>query len=287
MNKAKKKMPRIIQHKKRGKCATIQECRTKIYSSKHKLPATFDELQHCVADKDCIVFQSDVNWEGHFTTHSEAWLNKDWYVEDADLVLPVKKTEEMKEEAEEVDLDDVIRQEMDDGNNDDRKLSYEHPKRAKTIECFDSQRYEPYIVIPWCPYTTYQTINGEKVLNDETTTDHKLHTNPNISKNTHTQSIIPISPYYDERFHGYGKNKIQQISHLRIKGYNFHVLPEGGFVLHHPHPESNVKQRWNDGKHYKLHKEMDALYPKYLEELTDLYRDGLKSRGMIPPCGRK
>jgi hypothetical protein len=42
-----------------------------------------------------------------------------------------------------------------------------------------------------------------------------------------------IVPYYDERFHGYGKNKIQHVAHLRVMGYQFAILPEG-FIVHYP-----------------------------------------------------
>jgi len=114
----------------------------------------------------------------------------------------------------------------------------------RVIPCFDSYRYEPYVVIPWCLL--------------ESGANHSL-------------PLHPLSPYYDERFYGYGKNKIQQIAHLRVSGYSFSVLPNG-FITHHPHPESPVKTKWNRNE-LDLHKTMDNLYPIYLKELHKRYHD--------------
>jgi Glycosyl-transferase for dystroglycan len=61
-----------------------------------------------------------------------------------------------------------------------------------------------------------------------------------------------LAPYYDERFYGYGKNKIQFISHLRFLEYQFSILPNC-LIVHSPHPESDAKQVWNDVQDYKLH----------------------------------
>ena len=49
---------------------------------------------------------------------------------------------------------------------------------VRPIECFRSNRYEPYVVVS-----------------------------------------MAQMPLYDERFAGYGKNKIQHVSHLRRMGY--------------------------------------------------------------------
>ena len=43
-------------------------------------------------------------------------------------------------------------------------------------------------------------------------------------------------PLYDERFVGYGWNKVQWIEHLRQVGYRFYVFNDG-FIIHCPHPE--------------------------------------------------
>jgi len=92
------------------------------------------------------------------------------------------------------------------------------------IQCFHSLRYEPYLVLP----------------------------NSNST------------PSFDERFLGYGKNKIQWIQHLRLTGFSFYVLPQA-FVIHCPHPESASRQNWEAYKSKK-----DRLF-------RDFIRDRLKN----------
>lgn len=178
-------------------CESLQDCLNQSLQNEDFIPHSMEDLRYCVEKQQCIVFQSDVNWEGHFDTQSTSWLEK----------------------------------------NDSSSLT--------TIECFHSQRYEPYVAIPWCPLEE----NAKQRL--------ALH--------------APRSPYYDERFHGYGKNKIQQIAHLRQSGYTFTTMPATGFVIHLPHPESETKEAWNDKMNYDLHVQMDRLYPQYLEELYNQY----------------
>jgi hypothetical protein len=158
------------------------------------LPRTMDELRRCMQAMECIVFQSNNNWEGHSSTRTHEWL---------------------------------------DGS------------KLRRIECFDSMRYEPYVVVRFCP-------NDKKQL---------------------------VAPWYDERFHGYGKNKIEYISHLRWMGYQFAVLPHG-FIVHNPHVESQAKKVWEDDSK-SLHAEMDRLYPRFLQELDKMYGH---HRNMVPQC---
>ena len=186
------------------------------------IPRSFDELKGCVDQNNCRVFQSDVNWEGHYSTGSEEWLKRKWY-ENADGGLV----------------------EADNAGADQRQ----HMKR---ITCFHSMRYEPYVVIRWCPTSA------------KLARDHPL----------------PVAPYYDERFHGYGKNKIEHVQHLRLMGYQFFVLPEG-FLVHNPHAESNAKKKWMS-RSSNLHAEMDRLYPKFLQELLKMYED--RRNRVIMPC---
>ena len=155
-----------------------------------------------------------MNWEGHHTTESKKWLEKEWY-------------ESSSEGTERGEI-----------------------RTIRRIKCFDSLRYEPYVVIPWCP----------------------------SSKSSNPR---PLTPYYDERFYGYGKNKIQHISHLRFRGVPFFVVPQS-FVVHHPHPESSVKQDWNDRKKNSLHQTMDQLYAGYIKELANEYSD---VNDAVPQCG--
>lgn len=119
-----------------------------------------------------------------------------------------------------------------------------HDRPLRSIECFDSLRYEPYLVLPWC---------GNEAV-----------------------------PYYDERFHGYGKNKIQHVQHVRFLGFSFVVLPPQGFLVHAPHPDSVMKEEWNGQT--KLHREMDALYQEFLRELVDQNRGRLEEHLIVGPC---
>lgn len=188
-------------------CETLLDCQHLSKEDASFIPNTMIELRSCLSDKECIVFQSDMNMAGHADTRSISWLNK----EDTSILT--------------------------------------------NIECFHSIRYEPYVVVPWCPFMK----NAEQMLGN----------------------TGPRSPYYDERFHGYGKNKIQQIAHLRERGYAFMVMPPMGFIIHHPHPESITKEVWNDRVSNLLHRQMDELYLRYLQDLQHEYQ---YERIMTPIC---
>eukprot|EP00638_Chattonella_subsalsa_P007894 CAMPEP_0117747590 /NCGR_PEP_ID=MMETSP0947-20121206/8596_1 /TAXON_ID=44440 /ORGANISM="Chattonella subsalsa, Strain CCMP2191" /LENGTH=359 /DNA_ID=CAMNT_0005565061 /DNA_START=96 /DNA_END=1172 /DNA_ORIENTATION=- len=99
----------------------------------------------------------------------------------------------------------------------------------RQLECLDSERYEPYIVMRKCPGT----------------------------------------PKYDERFTGYGKNKIQYIIHLRYAGYKFAVLPKA-FIVHFPHHYSRIRDIWqNKTELYRPYN--DGLYEQFIDELELSY----------------
>jgi hypothetical protein len=191
-------------------CLTEDDCSKYLKVDTNFIPHTFEELRECYNDKHCVVFQSENNWDGHSTTQSDKWLDRQWYDDPTDT------------------------------------------SSFRSIPCFHTARYEPYVVLEWC---------GSGITTPATP--------PN---NNNTKNGPPLSPYYDERFHGYGKNKIELISHLRKSGTQFKVLPEG-FIVHNPHPESTVKQTWNDrdGDDSKLHDSMDALYKTFLKELDVMY----------------
>lgn len=195
-------------------CEDIESCRSYLQKDPKFLPLLFNDLKECIGEEDCIVFQEDMNWEGHHTTESKKWLKEKWY------------------------------ESPSEGSEGKTKM-----RTIRQIKCFDSLRYEPYVVIPWCP----------------------------ASKSSHPK---PLTPYYDERFYGYGKNKIQHISHLRFRGVPFFVLPQS-FIVHHPHPESSVKQVWNNRKKNSLHRNMDQLYQGYIKELTNEYSD---VDSVVPQC---
>lgn len=197
-------------------CAN-QDCSQFLKADGSYLPKTKDDLRGCVNDKHCTVFQAKNNWEGHHSTNSQKWLQGDYY------------------EADEVTLEDQSKS-----------------KIIKRVPCFDSLRYEPYVVIRWCPSSS---------------------------------STKPAAPYYDERFYGYGKNKIQLVSHLRMLAYQFSILPEG-FIVHNPHADSKAKKVWDDVEDYKLHEQMDALYPQFLKELIAKYKAVTDPRIIVQPCDR-
>jgi hypothetical protein len=191
------------------------ECSHFLLQNSSYMPRTKIDLKKCVMASNCTVFQMRNNWEGHWSTHSSDWLKGDVY--EKDRVLLADNT-----------TSQVI----------------------KRVRCFDSLRYEPYVVIQWC--------DG---------------------------SSKPVAPYYDERFYGYGKNKIQLVSHLRFLGYQFSILPDG-FVVHNPHKESNAKQIWNNVTDYKMHESMDRLYQRYIQELVEKYQNVTDVRAIVKECER-
>jgi len=139
------------------------------------MPTDRAALSACIGAAQCIVFQADNNKDGHATTDSKYWLE---------------------------------RQGADE---------------LRRIECFGSKRYEPYVIVQ-----------------------------------------LPI-PEYDERFVGYGKNKIQHVEHLRAAGWTYSVMP-GGFLVHFPHPISADKVKWIANKG-NVHKQTDGLYDAFRKEL--------------------
>jgi hypothetical protein len=183
-------------------CDTLEKCQEYMKDDKF-IPRTMTELKEKIVNDECIVFQSDVNQEGHMSTKTNEWIERSY----------------------------------------DSSSSY---GGLEEIECFQSLRYEPYVIIPWCALKS----NADQLI---------------------MRSPGPRSPYYDERFFGYGKNKIQQIAHLRTRAYQFMVMPPTGFITHFPHPISKTKKIWNDTENFDLHADMDKLYPKYLEELEKMY----------------
>lgn len=80
-------------------------------------------------------------------------------------------------------------------------------------------------------------------------------------------------PMYDERFVGYGFNKVQWLEHLRASGYEFFVFRHG-FIVHFPHPASESLSRFPVRV-----KSVGELYKKFLNELHRKY-----PRSKTPKC---
>ena len=72
------------------------------------------------------------------------------------------------------------------------------------IPCIKSKRYEPYIVLRFCD----------------------------------------VMPPFQERFNGYGKNKLSWSLQMHRVGYRFKQLDEG-FITHYPHDDSKARKKWN------------------------------------------
>ncbi|CAG5079121.1 Similar to Large1: LARGE xylosyl- and glucuronyltransferase 1 (Mus musculus) [Cotesia congregata] len=72
------------------------------------------------------------------------------------------------------------------------------------------------------------------------------------------------APLYDERFIGFGWNKVSYITHLTALGYSYIVLPDV-FIIHRPHAPSLDIGKFRT----------DALYRRCLKKLKDQFVDEL------------
>lgn len=72
---------------------------------------------------------------------------------------------------------------------------------------------------------------------------------------------------YDERFIGYGFNKVSQITELKAQGYQFVVLPES-FIIHTPHPPSIDKKIW---EHKSFKRCINSVWIEFLDDLKAKY----------------
>ena len=97
------------------------------------------------------------------------------------------------------------------------------------------------------------------------------------------------APPYDERFTGYGKNKVQHVQALRSAGFHFWVLPRG-YLMHMPHRASASTRRWQS-QNSGHRAQMDALFeqqlaaqPQRVRELAEREptRDGCAA--VTPSC---
>lgn len=84
---------------------------------------------------------------------------------------------------------------------------------------------------------------------------------------------------YDERFIGYGFNKVSQITELKAQGYQFIVLPEA-FIIHTPHPPSIDKKIW---EHKSFKKCINSIWIGFLDDLKAKYgKNCLKEKKANP-----
>lgn len=145
--------------------------------------------------------------------------------------------------------------------NTDKWLADMDRESVRPIPCIDTDFYEPYLAIPWCPSEKFNRDTAEsKIMSNAGTTEIRNVVEP----------WAPLSPYYDERFYGYGKNKMQHILHLQSVGYAFSVIPSLGFLIHHPHPASKTKRHWKEMSKYS---EDDEEYSRNIKaKMKRLYR---------------
>ena len=115
------------------------------------------------------------------------------------------------------------------------------------IDCFLSNRYEPYLVFRYC---------------------REL-------------------PPFQEPFTGYGKNKMTWVMQLRRVGYTFWQLGKGAFVIHYPHLDSKSRVAWNNAPakkndpavEWKAYKrgQMDQLFVEFREWLQEKVPDATRT----------
>ena len=72
------------------------------------------------------------------------------------------------------------------------------------------------------------------------------------------------SPPFDERFTGYGYNKIQHVEHLRYLGFSFQILPKN-FLVHVPHPPSASRKDFTKDARHKVYQ----LHAAFIRELDN------------------
>ena len=115
----------------------------------------------------------------------------------------------------------------------------------RAVPCFKSGRYEPYVVL----------------------------------------ERTAATPTFDERFRGYGKNKMEHLVHLRHAGYFFEVLGHG-FLVHFPHKRSEDKSQWLFGR-APTRNSVNRLFESFIGELKLRYGvdDGLRLR--TPICNHQ
>ena len=84
---------------------------------------------------------------------------------------------------------------------------------------------------------------------------------------------------YDQRFVGYGYNKVSQITELKAQGYEFVVIPQG-FIIHSPHAPTMDKGIWE----YTSFKHcLESVWKGFLSELVHKYGVNCLKENKDPP----
>jgi hypothetical protein len=121
------------------------------------MPKSYIELRMCLQEfrPSCRVFDMSTNPEGHASTDFKAWFRQTNEVSVFCSVFSITFT------FTRIYIYIYI---------------YIYTDKLRPLDCFRSDRYEPYVVLP----------------------------------------VSPLTPLFEEEFRGYGKNKIQHIVHLRV-----------------------------------------------------------------------
>lgn len=227
------------------------------------VPSNFDQLLLCVKTGVCSIFDENKGL-AHRSTQTDLWMHKDWY----ETRRPCKQPHHQQQQQHLQVVQD---------------LHY--------VPCIDSAAYEPYLVLPWCPVPS--TASSATTMDSENSnSDNKQTTSLQPSNTTKMPRIVP---YYDERFVGYGWNKIQYIHHLRYLGFLMWILPQG-FAVHVPHAVSASQQAFqaaggggggdpsitrNDNNVF-LRQSMRQVYDTFHRELEQKY--GWNASSTIRTC---
>ena len=127
------------------------------------------------------------------------------------------------------------------------------------LDCFLGNHFEPFVVVRRCDEPT--AVNGSFA-----------------------------TPRFDERFAGYGKNKLEWIAALRAADYEFHTVA-GAFAVHVPHLLSTSKRDWDRwrskdrAERKRARRNATALEPRdrraHNKHVVDrLFRDHLRALGL-------
>jgi len=199
-----------------GSCTSVPTCRA-LAAQTNFIPATLEELQQCMAGNSSstptvstarLMTNSSRRLRSRSSTGNRSRGSSGCIVFQADNNYDGHSTT----------------------RSSDWLAASAHWLAPKPLTCFESNRYEPYLVLSTWGAAT---------------------------------------PRYDEQFTGYGKNKIQFVNHVRFAGFQFAVLPRE-FLMHFPHPKSSAKLAWlrNSTLHQQVDNQFVAFLKKLTKEYS-------------------